>query len=111
VVQRTWREREASPASALPRIGGPLEYWAAALRGCSSLLAELKVPLRTVALEEAIYPHAISGPLDARQRLEFLAFHLQRHHRQGAAILGHADFPKAGPHFAAEPRAVRHLDA
>jgi hypothetical protein len=68
-VRRTWREREASPASALPRVGGPLYYWAAALRSCASLLAELKAPLRLVSLEDSIYPHAISGPLDARQRL------------------------------------------
>jgi hypothetical protein len=94
VVRRTWREREESPASALPRIGGPLEYWVAALRSCSSLLAELKVALRTVPLDETIYPHAISGPLDAGQRLAFLAFHLYRHREQVAEIMSHSAFPK-----------------
>jgi hypothetical protein len=102
VVQRTWREREASPDSALPRVGGPLDYWVAVLRSCSSLLAELKLPLRAVALEDTIYPHAISGPLDARQRLEFLAFHLQRHRKQVAAIMSHPAFPKPGAHFPAQ---------
>jgi hypothetical protein len=97
VVQRTWREREASPASALPRVGGPLDYWAAALRSCSTLLAEMKVPLRAVRLEETIYPHAISGPLDARQRLQFLAFHLGRHREQVATIMSHSDFPRQVP--------------
>jgi hypothetical protein len=93
VVQRTWRAREASPDSALPRVGGTLGYWVAALKSCSSLLAELKVPLGEVALEDTIYPHAISGPLDARQRLEFLAFHLRRHRNQVAAIMSHPAFP------------------
>jgi hypothetical protein len=96
VVQRTWRAREASPDSALPRVGGPLGYWVAALKGCSSLLAELKVPLAEVALEDTIYPHAISGPLDARQRLEFLAFHLRRHRDQVAGIMSHPAFPITG---------------
>jgi hypothetical protein len=102
VVRRTWREREASPASALPRVGGPLDYWAAALRSCSSLLAELKVRLRLVPLEDSIYPHAISGPLDARQRLQFLAFHLHRHREQVVTVMSHAAFPKADAHFTAK---------
>jgi hypothetical protein len=102
VVRRTWREREASPASALPRVGGPLDYWAAALRSCSSLLAELEVPLRRVRLEDSIYPHVISGPLDARQRLQFLAFHLDRHREQVAGVMRQAAFPQADAHRATE---------
>jgi hypothetical protein len=96
VVERTWQPRENSPESALPRIGGPFPYWAAALRGCSGLLAELKSVLRGLALDDVIYPHAISGPLDARQRLEFLAFHLDRHSRQVAGIITHPSFPGGG---------------
>jgi len=102
VVRRTWREREASPASALPRVGGPLDYWAAALGSCASLLAELAVPLRRVRLEDSIYPHVISGPLDARQRLQFLAFHLDRHREQVAGVMRHAAFPQADAHLATE---------
>jgi hypothetical protein len=81
VVRRTWRDREESPA--------------AALRSCSRLLAELKVPLSLVPLEESIYPHAILGPLDARQRLEFLAFHIRRHREQVVAVMSHPAFPKS----------------
>ena len=33
------------------------------------------------------FPHPISGALDFHQRLEFLRFHLQRHHQQVARIL------------------------
>ena len=96
VVDRTWRARETSPDSALPRLGGPLAHWAAALRGCSGLLLELKSVLSGLPLEQVIYPHAISGPLDARQRLQFLAFHLDRHQRQVAEVMSHPDFPRTG---------------
>jgi hypothetical protein len=98
VVQRTWRPRETSPDSALPRMGGPLAYWVGALRSASGLLRDLQSVLRGVALEDVIYPHAISGPLDARQRLQFLAFHLDRHHRQVAEIMSHPSFPKSADH-------------
>jgi hypothetical protein len=97
VIARTWQPRETSPESAVPRMGGPLAYWAAALRSATSLLAELKSALAGLPLEDVIYPHAISGPLDARQRLQFLAFHLERHRRQVAGILGHPSPPGAAP--------------
>jgi hypothetical protein len=109
VVERTWQVRETSPESALPRIGGPFAYWAAALRGCSGLLVELKSALLGLALEDVIYPHAISGPLDARQRLQFLAFHLDRHRRQVAGIMAHPAFP-GGPD-GVTPRALPAVDA
>jgi hypothetical protein len=96
VIERTWQPRETSPESALPRIGGPFPYWAAALRGCSGLLLELKSALLGLTLEDVIYPHVISGPLDARQRLEFLAFHLDRHARQVTGIMTHHAFPDGG---------------
>jgi hypothetical protein len=94
VVQRTWRPRETSPDSAIPRVGGPLGYWAASLRNCTGILRELKFALLRVPLEEVVYPHVLSGPLDARQRLQFLAFHLDRHRRQVAEILSHPYFPQ-----------------
>jgi hypothetical protein len=93
VVERTWRPRETSPDSALPRMGGPLAYWVAALRSASDLLRDLQSVLRGIALEDVIYPHAISGPLDARQRLQFLTFHLDRHRHQVAEIMSHPSFP------------------
>jgi hypothetical protein len=95
VVRRTWQTREISPDSALPRVGGPFAYWAAAMRGCSGLLAELKSALLGLSLEDVIYPHAISGPLDARQRLQFLAFHTDRHRRQVAEIMSTPGYPRA----------------
>jgi hypothetical protein len=90
VVQRTWQTRETAPDSAQPRMGGPFAYWAAALRSCAGLLLELKVVLLGLPLEDVVYPHVISGPLDARQRLQFLAFHLDRHRHQAAAVMSSA---------------------
>lgn len=93
VVERTWREREVAPESATPRMGGPIGYWAAALRSCRPLLESLGKELGGLDLSEVIYPHVISGPLDARQRLEFLRFHLDRHRRQVTSLKAHPAFP------------------
>lgn len=95
VVRRTWREREEAPASAVPRMGGPLAFWTSALRSCTPLLAQLGTRLADLPLDDTIYPHVISGPLDARQRLQFLAFHLERHRGQVEQILSHPRFPTA----------------
>ncbi len=96
IVERTWAPREASPESAIPRIGGPLGYWAASLRNCTGLLRDLGSALAGLPLEEVVYPHVISGPLDARQRLQFLACHLDRHRRQVLAIRRDPGFPVPG---------------
>ena len=94
VIGATWKEREQVPAVAAPRWGGPLQYWAAALRSCQPLLEELGDALEGVDLATIIYPHPISGPLDARQRLEFLRFHLDRHRDQLDRVRAHPAFPR-----------------
>ncbi len=99
VVAQTWAEREQVPAVAAPRWGGPVAYWTAALRACQPLLealaAELVAAERAgLGLERIVYPHPISGPLDARQRLEFLRFHLDRHRGQVDGLKAHPDYPK-----------------
>jgi hypothetical protein len=93
VIQATWREREQVPPVAAPRWGGPIQYWVAALRSSQPVLEQLGDALRGVDLAEIIYPHPISGPLDARQRLEFLRFHLDRHRDQIIRVRSHAAFP------------------
>lgn len=79
VVARTWKPREQAPSFALPRIGGPLAYWKECLISCQSILDFLGNGLEGLDLESLIFPHYLSGPLDARQRLEFLRFHMDRH--------------------------------
>lgn len=94
VVERTWRPREEVPEGAAPRMGGPLGFWTVSLSGCQALLPSLTAALEGLDLNAVIFPHPISGPLDARQRLEFLRFHLDRHLGQVEAIRMSPVFPR-----------------
>ena len=82
VVEQTWQTKEKAPEVAEPRWGGVIGYWAASLKSRRVVLEDLSAALDGVSLEAVVYPHPISGPLDARQRLEFLRFHLDRHRGQ-----------------------------
>ena len=93
VVRKTWKEKEIAPEPATPRFGGPLVYWIERLRGCETSLSRLSERLEGVDLETVIYPHVLSGPLDAGQRIDFLAFHMERHLDQIRAVIAHADYP------------------
>lgn len=93
VIARTWQPKEQVPEIAAPRWGGSLSYWAATLRSKQAVLEELATSLSAVALEAVIYPHPISGPLDARQRLAFLRFHLDRHRDQVEALKNQPGYP------------------
>ena len=95
VVEKTWQLKEQVPAIAAPIWGGSLGYWIASLRGLQSVLEELGEQLGTVRMEEVVYPHPISGPLNVRQRLEFLRFHLDRHRGQVETLKQHSNFPAA----------------
>lgn len=93
VIERTWNPKEKAPESATPWLGGPVQYWIAALEACQPVLEKLGEELETLPLSEIIYPHFLSGPLDAGQRLEFLRFHLERHLKQIEALKQEPDFP------------------
>jgi hypothetical protein len=58
-----------------------------------AVLADLAVQLQEVDLESIVFPHYLSGPLDARQRLEFLRFHMERHLSQIENVKAHPQFP------------------
>jgi hypothetical protein len=94
IVGETWQEKEQVPPVAAPTWGGPLAFWIAALQANESLLRGLAGALERHDLEAIHYPHPISGPLDMRQRLEFLRFHLDRHRNQVEELKRHA--PGAG---------------
>ena len=96
VIELTWKEREQVPLVAAPKWGGPVSYWMVALEHCQPVLEALGHALEKVELETLVYPHPISGPLDARQRLEFLRFHLDRHRGQVERIRRAAGFPIGG---------------
>lgn len=98
VVAKTWQEKEIVPEIAAPIWGGSLSFWIAMLRGMQVVLSELEKALDGVNLTDVIYPHPISGPLDVRQRLEFLRFHLNRHQGQIESLKQHPDFPQQTIH-------------
>jgi hypothetical protein len=86
-IAETWREREAAPPNATPQTNGPLAYWVVSLAACEPVLVALGDVLAPFDLEEVIAPHFLSGPLDARQRFEFLRWHMDHHCEQIAAIM------------------------
>ena len=79
VITRTWRFKEEAPPNATPARAAPLPYWVAASQACQVVLEALGRALEGLELGEVIFPHFISGPLDARQRLEFLRWHMEHH--------------------------------
>ena len=82
VVAETWKPKEVAPSIATPFIGGPLRFWLSALPSLRPVLADLASRLEGLSLEDVVFPHYLSGPLDARQRLEFLRYHMERHLEQ-----------------------------
>ena len=93
IIEKTWKPKEQVPETAKPRWGGPVEYWILALQNCQPLLEALLNELEGEDLEQIIYPHIISGPLNVIQRLEFLRFHLNRHEQQIENLKTHPSFP------------------
>lgn len=82
IVEKTWKPKEIAPAIAAPRLGGPIGFWAASLESLQVELNALGHELHDDELESLIHPHPISGPIDIRQRFEFLRFHIDRHLNQ-----------------------------
>jgi hypothetical protein len=95
VIARTWREKEVAPPIAAPHIGGPLAYWVESFRLGQPILNAMGVFLEGMDLETIVYPHFLSGPLDAKQRIEFLRFHMDRHRGQIERTLDQSGFPAA----------------
>lgn len=93
VVAETWKPKEVAPQIATPFMGGPLRPWCSALGSLTKVLADLAVELEARKLDEIIFPHVLSGPLDARQRLDFLRFHMERHSGQIERIRMEPSFP------------------
>jgi hypothetical protein len=82
IVELTWKQKETVPEVARPRLGGPLGFWTVSLANLQLVLEAFVLDINESELERVIHPHPISGPLNIRQRLEFLRFHLSRHQKQ-----------------------------
>jgi hypothetical protein len=87
IIAETWREREDAPGNAIPQGNGPLAYWVAAFAACQPVLDALGQTLNGLDLERVVAPHVVSGPLDVRQRYEFLRWHMDHHRQQIAEIM------------------------
>ena len=90
----TWNPKEVAPGIATPHIGGPLEVWISSLRSLRVGSRRPRQKLDGLDLEAIVFPHFLSGPLDGRQRLEFLRFHMERHLAQIRRVQSHPAFPK-----------------
>ena len=87
LIELTWQAKEIVPPVAAPRMGGPLSFWITSLHGLQEILSVFGQDLQNDELRLQAHPHPISGAMDFHQRLEFLAFHLNRHTKQVAALL------------------------
>ena len=94
VIENTWQTREQVPTIAEPLWGGALDFWISSLEACAYTLKQLGEALEGMDLEQIIYPHPISGPLNIIQRIDFLSFHLKRHQGQIERIKADPNFPK-----------------
>ena len=82
VVELTWNQKEQVPDIAAPRVGGSISFWINSLVSLNSILTEFTNYLTDDMLRVIAHAHPISGELDFQQRLEFLRFHIDRHHLQ-----------------------------
>ncbi len=82
VVELTWNPKEQVPDIAAPRVGGSISFWINSLVSLNSILNEFTNNLTDDMLRVIAHAHPISGELDFQQRLEFLRFHIDRHHLQ-----------------------------
>ena len=86
IIAATWQAKETVPASAAPRLGGPIDLWTNFLKSLDQPLEALNNKITDEDLNIMSFPHPISGPFDIGQRLEFLRFHIDRHRLQVAAL-------------------------
>lgn len=93
VVEETWKPRETAPSIATPQGQGPLMFWLTAFRSLREVLSVLAAQLEGLPLDDVVFPHYLSGPLDARQRIEFLRYHMERHTAQIQRVRESAGFP------------------
>jgi len=87
IIDLTWQPKEQVPAVAAPRLGGTLVFWQYSLQSLQGILEAFGKDLQENELRIQAHPHPISGAMDFQQRLEFLAFHIDRHRNQVQNII------------------------
>src|SRR5262245_58571190 len=92
----TWGPNLQTVDEARPRLGGPLDFWVAALRSGAGLIAALEPLLDGLDLDAVVVPHA-TGPMDVRQRLGLVRLHLETHLAQIEGVMAAPGYPAASP--------------
>ncbi|MFN7686850.1 MAG: DinB family protein [Sphingobacteriales bacterium] len=92
LIDLTWKEKEEVPAVAAPRMGGMLAFWQYSLSSLQPVLEAFGNDLQEDELRIQAHPHPISGAMDFQQRLEFLAFHIDRHENQVNQIINSIEY-------------------
>ena len=87
IIAKTWQPKEQVPAVATPRLGGTLAFWKYSLNSLQSILETFGNEIKEDELRLQAHPHPISGAMDFQQRIEFLAFHIDRHKQQVLEII------------------------
>ena len=82
IVDLTWKEKEKVPDIAAPRVRGSFKFWITSFISLEKILFEFGNKLTDDMLRVIAHAHPISGELDFHQRLEFLRYHIDRHHLQ-----------------------------
>ena len=82
IIDLTWKEKEEVPDIAAPRVRGSFKFWITSFKSLQNILFEFGNKLTDDMLRVIAHAHPISGELDFHQRLEFLRFHIERHHLQ-----------------------------
>jgi DinB superfamily len=95
IIRQTWQPKEQVPPVAAPRMGGTLAFWRFSLNSLQVVLDGFGQDIQEDELRLQAHPHPISGPMDFQQRLEFLAFHINRHKGQVEELLNNH---KGGSH-------------
>ena len=79
IIAATWEPKEKAPPGAPPEGNWSLGAWASQFRSCDGPLEDPNRHLEGLPLDRVIYPHFLSGPLDALQPLDFIRFHMEYH--------------------------------
>ena len=93
VIARTWHGPVKAPSSVEPHWGGPLSYWLTQLHANRTLLSEFVLLVGDRDVEDMVFPHGISGPVNVHQLIEFVRFHLDHHRRQILDLKSMGGFP------------------
>jgi len=95
IIENTWNGPVKAPASVEPQWGGPLSFWLSQLAANQQLLEDFARKAGNLDVEDMVFPHGISGPVNVHQRIAFMRFHLDHHREQIEAIKSRPDFPAA----------------